>query len=576
TVLSAPAPYLAGHPVSLEVQGDTTVTLVLERGPLVTLQLVDEQGAPIQHDGAYLYVSSLLGSSVGTSLQLARGRSEVATVLLPGTYGLSISFSSGGADTPPPRWPSQDLGRIWVAGEGEHVVVVKAGARVSGVVRGEDGEPVSGGYAYLYFEPRGGAAAYTSGGTAIGGRGRYAACLLPGEYSVRYGSYSLEGTPSQDLGTITVTGDREADFVVRPGVRVTLTVVDEEREPVASAFVYLRVQQAGGYATLSYGSLAGGTAVLQALPGVYEVGLSPMVGSGPFPSQILGTVDASGPTQARFVARRGVSVSGRVTDSGGSPVGSASLSFSTTDPSASSGYGSVADDGTYSTCLFPGTYQVSLYAYAGGLPQQGVGTLTVASDTTADFVAQLGEGVEGRLVDAAGAGAAGLTVSAYRVGGDYFASSGATDASGAFRLALVPGTYAVSAARSGPDGYATCTWNLGQIEVPSSVPPVLVLPSGATLTGRVTGAGGRGVRAVLYLTPDTGDARAWRLTGAVLAETGLDGRYEMAADPGPRDSVAYVSQMVSLDRSLLTERVGRVSGRQMALILSGIDVVLGR
>jgi len=44
----------------------------------------------------------------------------------------------------------------------------------------------------------------------------------------------------------------------------------------------------------------------------------------------------------------------------------------------------------------------------------------------------------------------------------------------------------------------------------------------------------------------------------------------------PRDSVANVSQVVALDRSVLIERVGKVSSKKLALILSGIDVVLGR
>lgn len=44
----------------------------------------------------------------------------------------------------------------------------------------------------------------------------------------------------------------------------------------------------------------------------------------------------------------------------------------------------------------------------------------------------------------------------------------------------------------------------------------------------------------------------------------------------PKDSVANVSQIVSLDRSLLVERVGRVSRRNLDLLLSGIDIVLGR
>ena len=44
----------------------------------------------------------------------------------------------------------------------------------------------------------------------------------------------------------------------------------------------------------------------------------------------------------------------------------------------------------------------------------------------------------------------------------------------------------------------------------------------------------------------------------------------------PRDSVANVSQLVALDRTLLEERVGRISQAKIELLLAGIDVVLGR
>ncbi len=44
----------------------------------------------------------------------------------------------------------------------------------------------------------------------------------------------------------------------------------------------------------------------------------------------------------------------------------------------------------------------------------------------------------------------------------------------------------------------------------------------------------------------------------------------------PKDSVANVSQIVTIHRSLLAEHVGRVARPQLALILAGIDVVLGR
>jgi mRNA interferase MazF len=44
----------------------------------------------------------------------------------------------------------------------------------------------------------------------------------------------------------------------------------------------------------------------------------------------------------------------------------------------------------------------------------------------------------------------------------------------------------------------------------------------------------------------------------------------------PKDSVANVSQIITLDRNSLTDHVGRLSKSKLDLILAGIDVVLGR
>jgi mRNA interferase MazF len=44
----------------------------------------------------------------------------------------------------------------------------------------------------------------------------------------------------------------------------------------------------------------------------------------------------------------------------------------------------------------------------------------------------------------------------------------------------------------------------------------------------------------------------------------------------PKDSVANVSLLVALDKGQMAERIGRISRRQFELILSGIDIVLGR
>jgi mRNA interferase MazF len=44
----------------------------------------------------------------------------------------------------------------------------------------------------------------------------------------------------------------------------------------------------------------------------------------------------------------------------------------------------------------------------------------------------------------------------------------------------------------------------------------------------------------------------------------------------PKDSVAHASQVVTLDKTVLTERTGKLPRGKLDLILAGIDVILGR
>ncbi len=67
----------------------------------------------------------------------------------------------------------------------------------------------------------------------------------------------------------------------------------------------------------------------------------------------------------------------------------------------------------------------------------------------------------------------------------------------------------------------------------------------------------------------------------------VTGNLKWAATPGnvvfrarqsglQRESVANVSQLTTLDRTVLTERVGKLSQSKLDLVLAGLDVVLGR
>lgn len=68
--------------------------------------------------------------------------------------------------------------------------------------------------------------------------------------------------------------------------------------------------------------------------------------------------------------------------------------------------------------------------------------------------------------------------------------------------------------------------------------------------------------------PLTSNVRWADAPGNVLLPAGASGL--------TKDSVANASQIVALDRGILTDRVGKLGPKRLAQILSGIDVILGR
>lgn len=89
--------------------------------------------------------------------------------------------------------------------------------------------------------------------------------------------------------------------------------------------------------------------------------------------------------------------------------------------------------------------------------------------------------------------------------------------------------------------------------------PVVVVQGDALNASRI---------ATIVCVPLTSNLRWADAPGNVLLPARLTGL--------PKDSVANVSQIVTLDRTLLTERAGKLPRSKLTLVLSGIDVVLGR
>jgi mRNA interferase MazF len=78
----------------------------------------------------------------------------------------------------------------------------------------------------------------------------------------------------------------------------------------------------------------------------------------------------------------------------------------------------------------------------------------------------------------------------------------------------------------------------------------------------------RSLLATTVCVPLTTNLRLAGAPGNILLRTSTTGL--------PKDSVANVSQIVTLNRNVLTERVGALSRAQLERLLAGIDVMLGR
>jgi len=74
--------------------------------------------------------------------------------------------------------------------------------------------------------------------------------------------------------------------------------------------------------------------------------------------------------------------------------------------------------------------------------------------------------------------------------------------------------------------------------------------------------------ATVVVIPLTSNTRLAAMPGNVLLSSGNTGL--------PKDSVANVTQVIAIDRSLLTERIGRISPRHLELLWKGLDLLFDR
>ena len=152
------------------------------------------------------------------------------------------------------------------------------------------------------------------------------------------------------------------------------------------------------------------------------------------------SVAAGVSTALNFVLRQTGTISGTVTNSAGTVIANATISYSGGSTTATTN-----SSGSYTLSVASGTYSVTAVA-AGYLSstQQNV-TVATGGTTTVNFSLVPSTGtISGTVINTVGAGIASATIS-YSGG----ATTATTNSSGAYTLSVAPGTYSVTATAAG-------------------------------------------------------------------------------------------------------------------------------
>ncbi len=380
---------------------------------------------------------------------------------------------------------------------------------ISGKVRDWDGTPLKDAYVYT----KSGDPAYASAITDASGMYTLTVIAL-GTYHVSVSKYPLPGPPEQ---AATIPPDQVVNFTFPTRYTINGKVLDWDGTPIVGAYVSTKWDDP---VNTNAQTDATGAYTLTVLAGTYHVSISKS-GLPSLPEQTA-TVP---PSQiVNFTYPQRYTIRGTVRDYDGTPIKDAWVSTKSGDPA----YASASTDasGMYTlTVIALGTYHVSASKYPlPGPPEQAA---TIPPDQVVNFTFPTRYTIIGKVLDWDGTPMVGASVSTHW--NDPVSTSAQTDATGAYTLTVLAGTYHVSVSKGNLPAPSAQT-----VTVPPSQVVNFAYPRRYTIRGTVRNYDNTPVK-------DASVSTDWRDPLQAYAQTDASGAYTLTVTAGTYTVSAYKS-----------------------------------
>ena len=348
---------------------------------------------------------------------------------------------------------------------------------------------------------------------------------------------ALIAIPSALLLTIPMPSGAQDTTIDR--VSLSGTITDPDGRPVESVHVYAARSAASGRTQTS----ADGSYSIDLSPGVYEVSISPPVGSEWIRTTIEEVVVDEDAT-LDVVLETGPMLTLHILDPEGNTVDDPDVTIE--GGGFSLGWSCSGCVGPFRMALAPGRYEITIRPPPGVELLETTIHVDIDGDVTRDVVLKQGlfYPVSGHVLDTDGNPVSGASMHAWSFLLPYERGEGTTSSDGSYSMPLKPGTYWVSARP--PDGIDLATRAVN-VRVAGYTDLDIVLEPGVVLTGQVAGPDGEPETQVSISARRMPEAYQ-----AAFTSVAEDGTYRMIVERGtytleidPWEEDGFLEQRIS-------------------------------